>query len=526
MYKVLISVLVCFMIISFSSCIGFLNKNMPIDQTMQEILNGKKRKPDSTSQQTEIADQFFWGTWVRMDKGTEFIINENSVTDKSTDKQSKILSTSDKNTLYLETSLNSISSFAKKTANVIESKIGESVIPFYRKGGTNLSYSIRVVGFTDNSEANRAGSQIEGDPLTEVIPAEGITVTSTDTENVSFKDKAVTDEDGFATLTSPTQGSIQTVTVHVSDEEKIVIENLKIENDGAYMGVVPIVNDNDFVLKVSGFIAESEKTNGYLYSEKSYTMTVYITNISEISAPVSVLSITPADSSIVTIEGIDSYDGIKNPQNFTIPTLSPGATLARKIRINLQEINTPYEDTKINVRIKNLKRTWEDFIPLRIHRDTITFTIASSSPVNNSRAALNGFIIYPDGNNQYFSAPHNSSKQVIVPEFKPEDSYVFVFCGATTDGNLEQTTELYYTVSFSKYKKDFTYENENTDILKILYFGENNSTHGNETEDTAYPVTKDFEAYLAGDGDIDFYKVGIGSMTIYDIETVTVPVTL
>ena len=133
----------------------------------------------------------------------------------------------------------------------------------------------------------------------------------------------------------------------------------------------------------------------------------------------------------------------------------------------------------------NIKRTWEDYIPLRVHKKNTTFTIAASSPMNNYSAALNGFIIYPDGNNQFFTVSHNSSKQIQVPMFKQNDSYIFVFSGATTDGTLDKTTELYYTVSFDMYKKGFTYDSSSDpfEVLNIMNFGEANG--GNETEDTA-----------------------------------------
>ena len=446
------------------------------------------------------AHQFFWGTWVRMDKGTELVVEESYIIDKKSNSQSAILTSSDENTLYFATTLNGISSLTRKTENVIESKIGDAVIPFYRKGGTNLSYSLKVVGFTDDLQSGRAATSV-------MTGKAGLKVKGSSDRFASFEDEGITDENGSVNLTAPVQGDTQTVTIQVSDDKEIIVENLKIENDGSYMGAIPIVNDNDPVLKVSGFIAETSKTNGYLYSGNSYVMTINIQNIGDVTASASVLEILPNDSSIISIDGIDSSEGIKNPQAFTIPTLKPGVTLERKIRINVQSFARAYEDTKINVRVMNIKRTWEDFIPLRVHRENKIFTIAAKSQMNNSSAALNGFIIYPDGNNQFFTVSHDASKQIQVPSFTQNDSYIFVFSGATTEGKLDETTELFYTVSFNQYKKDFTFETtSSTKLLGIMSFGEEDS--GNETEYTAYPVTKDFEAYIA-EGETDFYKVNI-----------------
>jgi len=530
-HKVIIPVFAFFLISGFSGCVDILNENMPIDKGVRDVLNGEGNKPSSESVSSATADQFFWGTWVRMDTGKEFVINESTVKDKSTNKQSKILSTSDTNTLFFETSLSGISSLEKETANVIKSKKEESVIPFYRKGGTNLSYSIRVVGFTDNSESNRAGDAVEKDPLTEGVPAEGITVTTIDTENPSYKDEAVTDENGIADLTAPHQGSNQTVTVHVSDDKEIVVDNLKIENDGDYMGTIPIVNDDDPILKVSGFIAESNKTNGYLYSGNSYIMTIYIKNIGDVKTATSVLSITPNDSSIIKIEGISSSAGIPNPDVYTIPTQLPGVSLEKKIKIIVQNFNEAYIDTKINVNItnSNSKRTWVDSIPLRVYRESSILTIAASSQQDNYSAALNGFIIYPDGNNQFFTVSHNGYKEIEVPLFRSNDSYILVFCGATTGGRLDETTELYYTVSFNQNKKqskkDFTYKERKTsdEVLEIINFGED--SQGNEREDTAYSVNQSFEAYIST-GDTDFYTFTSDAFIWLETYSYTVPVTL
>ena len=529
-HKVIIPVFACFLLIGFSGCLDILNKNMPIDKGVRDILNGEEHKPSSGSVSSATADQFFWGTWVRMDTGKEFVINENSVTDQSTKKQSKILSTSNTNTLYFETSLSGISSLEKETDNVIKSKKEETIIPFYRKGGTNLSYSIKVVGFTDNSESNRAGGAVEEDPITEGVPVEGITVTTIDTENPSYKDEAVTDENGIAKLTAPHQGSTQTLTVHVSDDKEIIIDNLTIENEGDYMGAVPIVNDDDPILKVSGFIANSNKTNGYLYSGQSYIMTINIKNIGDVEASTSVLSITPNDSSVITIEGISSSVGIPNPNAYTIPTQNPGVSLEKTIKITVNSFNDAFIDTRINVKIINSysKRTWVDSIPLRVYRESAILTIGASSQQDNYSAALNGFIIYPDGNNQFFTVSHKGYKEIEVPLFRSNDSYILVFCGATTGGRLDETTELYYTVSFNQNKKlnkkDFTYKNlSQNEVMKIICFG--GDPNGNEREDTAYTVNESFEAYISAK-DTDFYTFTSDAFIWLETITYTVPVTL
>ena len=400
------------------------------------------------------AKQYFWGTWVRMDKGTEIVIDEKKVSADGTDYS--IFATSTNEVLNINGSIGGIKSFTKKSKNVMEAKIGDAVIPFYRKGGTNLEYTLKVVGFAD-TVSRAAGSTTVGKA--------GIKVKGTSTRYTNYEDEGTTDASGEVSLTAPTQGDIQTVTVQIDD---------------------------------------TQKTDGYMYSENSYIMTVNIKNISNITAYPSVLEIKAEDDSIISIEGVDGSDGISTPSSFTIPTLKGGKALVRKIKVNVKNFSDAYINTRILVNVHSTIGVWEDYIPLRVYSGNATFTIAASGDYN-PKAALNGFIIYPDGNNQFFTISNGKDKQIKVPRFKSNDSYMLVFSGATTEGMLDETTELYYTVSLNDQKQEFTYNNLDADEkFKLICYGDD--PDGNETEDTPCTVKGNFEAYIA-EGDIDFYKV-------------------
>ncbi len=445
------------------------------------------------------AKQYFWGTWVRMDKGTEITINEDSISADGT--KYAIFASSTNDILNFNGSIDGMKSFTKKSKNVMEAKKGDAIIPFYRKGGTDLEYTLKVVGFVKSS--NRAAGSITDD-IEEMEGLEGLTVIGTSPQFPNYETKGTTDSSGEVSLKAPTQGDIQTVTVQIDDSNKITVENLKIENDKTDMGIIPIVDDDTPILKVSGYIDETQKTNGYMYSENSYIMTVNIKNISNITAYPSVLEITAEDDSIISIEGVDSPDGISTPNSFTIPTLKGGKALERKIKVNVKSFSDAYVNTRILVNVHSPIGIWKDYIPLRVYSGNATFTIAASGDYN-PKAALNGFIIYPDGNNQFFTVSNGNYKQIKVPRFKSNDSYMLVFSGATTEGMLDETTELYYTVSLNDQKQEFTYNNLDADEkFKLIYYGDD--PDGNETEDTPYTVTGNFEAYIA-EGDIDFYKV-------------------
>ena len=62
-------------------------------------------------------------------------------------------------------------------------------------------------------------------------------------------------------------------------------------------------------------------------------------------------------------------------------------------------------------------------------------------------------IVYPDGKSQFISIPDNGYKSIYVPTFKNDSSYLLAFSGATVQGSLDASTEMYYTISVGKEEK-------------------------------------------------------------------------
>ena len=440
------------------------------------------------------ADKFFWGTWIRMDKGTKISVEDTKLI---SDSSSYDVDSSDENNLVIRGKLgNGITSFTKKSQNVIEAKEGDAVIPFYRQGGTNLDYSLKVVGHL----GSRAASGLAN-----------LKVRGTSKKFKTFKSEGETKDDGSVTLQAPVQGDIQTVVIDLPAAEdetakSVIVDNLKIENSGDYMGTVALAGENDYSLKITGTIDESEKTNGYLYAGHTYTMHLEIKNISEVSAKYSVLSITPAENdTFITLSSKET--DMPNLEAFSVPTIKPGMSLKRDIQIAIDDFpagSQSYKDTKINVEIIN-DNGWIDYVPIRIFREQAKITFRAGTAFNNNTSAsLNGFLIYPDGNSQFFSVPQSSYKTISVPRFKASDEYILVFSGATVQGTLDDSTELFYTVSLSDTPKALHASSvSGTQLRSIQTFGEEN-----ETEGDAYPVSGDFEAYI-GEGETDFYKLTI-----------------
>ena len=428
------------------------------------------------------SNEYFWGTWVRMDNGKEYEVLETSVVQGNSSYK---VTASDSTTL----TASSLGTFTKESDGVIVC----NNIPYYRKGGANLEYSLKLVGFTTNGRA--AG-----------IAMSGIKGKGKSEKYKNFESDGESDSKGEIKLKAPTANDTQTVEIS-NGNELVVIPGLKINNSGDYMGTVALVGKDDYNLKITGTISDDQKDNGYLFGNnaKTYNMQLTITNISENKCSTSGCSIESLDSNLV----LSSETNLKG---FTISTLAGNATKTINLSLSYGEITQPYVDTGITVTIKNpfTNQEWKDYIPLRFFKGTIPITIAAKNPENNNNAALNGFVIYPDGNNQFFAIKNNSCSAVFVPTFGATKPYMLVFSGATVTSQLDDSTEMYYTVEPATLSPRSVITDGDLDvILPYITFGGNN-----HSETTAYSVTEGFEAYLR-EGEIDYYKITADSDTYY-----------
>ena len=359
------------MMLCVTGC-DFINKMFSNEKDVtvpEKEKEGEKENPQNTELKATDANSFFWGTWVRMDSGKEYEVLEKSVVQGSS---SYIVTASDSSTL----TVNNLGKFTKESDSVI---VCEN-IPYFRKGGANLEYSLKLVGFTSNGRA--AGTAMSG------IKGKGKSE-----KYKGFESDGESDSNGKIKLKAPTANDTQTVEIKNGDE-LIVIPGLQINNSGDYMGTVALVGKKDYNLKITGTISEEQKDKGYLYGNnaKTYEMIVTITNISENKCSTSACSIESEDPRLT----IDSEISLKG---FTISTIAGGATKTIKLSVSYGSMTEPYVDTGITVTIQNpfTGQEWKDYIPLRFFKGTIPITIAAKNPENNSNAALNGFVIYPDG---------------------------------------------------------------------------------------------------------------------------------
>ena len=492
MKKILHFLLILFF--SFSSLLFFpsCNNGLKTDNNENNQTNEKDNNDNQPVEQTTVnADSFFWGTWVRMDNGNEYEFLENSILWSG---KNYGVSAFDINSVTVK----ELGKFNKESDSVIVC----DNIPYFRKGGTNLEYSLKLVGFISSEQqmARAAGS---------VLP--GVKGKGKSKKYKTFEDDSESDVEGIIKFKAPTVDDIQTVTI-TTGNDIVVIPELYISNSGDYMGTVALVGKNDYNLKITGTVSDSQKDGGYLYGNnaKSYELVLTITNISENKCKSSVCTISTDNPNL-------NLSSETNLQGFTISTLEGGATKTLNITVSYGTLTEPYINTGINIKLTNPStgQEWVDYIPLRFFKGTIPITISAKNPENNKNAALNGFIIYPDGNNQFFAIPHNSSKPVFVPTFGKDNSYKLVFSGATVTSKLDDSTEMYYTVEpASLNPRKVVTEGDAQELIEYMNFGGDN-----HSETTSYSVTQGFESYLS-EGEIDYYTISADSDYYYSTDQI------
>ena len=418
------------------------------------------------------ADSFFWGTWVRMDNGEEYEVLETSI--KQNYKGYGILF-SDENRLEVQ----ELGEFKRESDCVMVC----DNIPYFRKGGTNLEYSLKLVGFS--SSLSRAANGIRGRGKSAKYP--------------DFESNGIIDSNDIIKLTAPTLGDIQTVYIE-NDGDTVVVPGLNILNSNDFMGTVAFVGKNNYNLKITGTISEEQKENGYLYGNnaKSYDMVLTITNISKNKCPFSICTIESADPRL-------SLTSSSNISALPISTMAAGASKTVNLTVSFGAMTEPFVDTRIKISIKNTKagQEWDDYVPLRFYKEKLPITVAAKNPEGNMTARLNGFVIYPDGNNQYFNVQNNSSKTLYVPSFGSDKEYMMVFSGATVSTDLYDSTEMYYSVvpcSTEAKPVNLSTVNWQTLLSYQDYGGDNHS------EATAFSAETEFIAYLC-EGEIDYYTI-------------------
>ena len=428
------------------------------------------------------ANKFFWGTWISMADGKAYNMQDQKIVVDN--KPYWYKSGTD------ESSDNLVVEYLGKFVKQSDSVILNGAIPYFRQGGSNIEYKLKIVGIN----GGRAGATS--------TPLDNKTVTATSQTYASYTNSSTTDANGEVTLKAPTVNDVQTITVPKEGGGSIIVPGVKVETNGSNMGTIAVVQEGDYTLKVYGNV--TNKDNGYMYAGKDYNMTLVIKNISDV----------PAETSFVTVSTEDDaldFDKANN-ENFNVKageavaTLAPGMEKQIKMTVQYNNIDNGYIDTGLKVTIKNTEtdQVWEDYVPLRFFKGQYHWTINADSTEHNNNAALHGFLIYPDKSSQYFYVNDKSDETIRVPSFKTNEDYLLIFSGATFGETLAESSAMYYTVIEGDHAKDINRSDEDS-----ITFGGNNNT-----EQSAFAIYSEFQAYLA-EGKIKYFKIrGSNAITL------------
>lgn len=212
MRKPLHSISILFFALAFIFVISSCNhdlKNVSDDNNQTIENNNDDNQPVGSSGVN--ADSFFWGTWVRMDNGKEYEFLESSVLYTGNNYD---INASDSNSVTVK----ELGKFIKESESVIVC----DNIPYFRKGGINLEYSLKLVGFESSiRQVGRAAGSVLG----------GIRGKGKSKKYTAFESDGESDNDGVIKLTAPTVNDVQTVTI-TNGSDVVVIPGLTISNSG------------------------------------------------------------------------------------------------------------------------------------------------------------------------------------------------------------------------------------------------------------------------------------------------------
>lgn len=426
---------------------------------------------------TVICPKYFWGKWTRMDNGTEYEITESNV--KSSGSTYKITSKTDSSfTCPLGT-------FTKDTDNVL--LIGTAT-PVFRNGGSNIPYSVTVVGFSDSeARAATAGKTAKG--------LGGVSVTAKSGVNSSDTQTKTTDTEGKADFTASVAGDEITISASSSDGTTVTTTKTP-KYAGENAGTIAIPTAGRYSLSVTGEItSDTTEDDGYLYAGKTYSMTVKVQNTTDIRTRPGNVKISSSDSRI-RVSGKTSGD---------IPSFTSGVQ-EYQISVSCSSLDAPYLDTGIDVIFEDADGyVWSDYIPLKFYKEKETIQIYAEG-VSNDECVLNGFVMFPDGKSRYFSVQSKSTGNITVPSFPSTEPYKLAFSGAVTGKEISESTEMRYSVGVNV----SAVNNFSSDEYKVSKLANTYEPNENEKQAAEIGLSSAVVSYLET-GDIDFFKVAVNS---------------
>ena len=413
----------------------------------------------------------FWGTWIRMDTGAEYVINDKTVTVNG------------------KTS-SGIGVITKESENILKYGSKDPAPRLFRKGGSNRSFSAKLSGF-DSSLARAAGIG------TSVIGRRQ------NKNNASDKQEVKPDSKGVLSFTDAVSEDVQNIEVQTSEGSKVSVDVIP-QYDGENIGTIPLTSAGKYALKTTYTI--DTKLDDYMYGNDyaEYDITLKIENISEVNCGMSFYTISCEDSNLKT-----TFTATGN-----IRTLLPGKSEEIKGKVSYGKLEAEYKDVVLNIKIEDslTDDVWNDSITLRFYRGRVPLAVNAQVVGGSSNTKLNGFVIYPDSRSRWFSVPSGQSSTIWIP-YSQKD-YTLVFSGAT------DTSEM-------KYSFNFRNKSKLADLTTAITRDEIRAYEDNNTFNTAYRLgtfTNNVKAALTY-GDLDYYVINNKNEPMGYIDSIKVDTT-
>ncbi|MBI9105027.1 MAG: hypothetical protein JEY99_21610 [Spirochaetales bacterium] len=365
---------------------------------------------DSTPYTKGIIDEYFWGSWVRMDGGDEaWYFTDGRVT--VGDSTYNAASPSD----------NQISipgySVLKQTDNMAIVEPSDSLMyHLFRKSGATANVSGEVLGGVVSSLSSRGLGGIGG--INVIL------------ENIQISENRIedeTDSEGNLNFDDIISGDTYTMTIPIQDnvEEEIVVDIIP-SFDGEDIGNITLTEaDQNF--KVSPSIGGGDEW-GYYYVDQYYDLSVVITNFGD-------ENLVDGSYELTVPSGI-SLNGSSETGSLGFISGS-GGTFSLNFSVMADSFLDDYQDFEIPVSIissDNLYR-WNDSISLRFFRETMTIHVRSDETENGF--GVKGVVISPDNRSFPFKT-ENRHGSIVLPAL--ESGYVLALSGA------DYTTETRYSL--------------------------------------------------------------------------------
>ncbi len=423
--------------------------------------NNLKKTDSSSSNNNEKIPSQYWGTWIQMDTGAEYYIDNQNI---------YIISSNTKSTIQ-----NGISGYSLESEEVLRK---ENIV-FFRKGGKNRSFSVNISGFSSpNIQSSRApATSISGKRQNKNNSEDNETVSSDDGDLVIFKGGVADDP--------------QTITIIQGLD--IGSATVEPQFDGENVGSIPVVEPGKYAFKTTYKVSNTD-SQGFMYGNNLgvYNISFYLTNIGQETCATSVYSISWNDTNLSSIE-------LEKEGNFT--SIAPGSAKVITGSFIYGYFDEEYKDVTITISITDSKyeKTWYDYVTLRFYRGWVNYRVNARNFNQSSNATLNGFLVYPDGRSKRFTVASEKTTTVSVP-WSTKD-YYFVLSGANND------TEMCYSFVASEYGSP-------SDLSGVWSISEINAYEPNDSMQNAITITdykSSTKAYLKN-GDIDYYTFNVSTL--------------